>query len=504
MPGADIPGVTSEHPRAASGRLRDGATCGLVAEAVILPAVVAVALLDRHDVRWAYVAGAVGTLVASLAFLLAVRHLTRPAGPPSADGDTWIVVACLVLVGLALIDLATASPAALAAPAILLGTAYVFLVGSRRDRALAAPVAVALLSTVAWSDGVRGAPLWCTVGAYTATLVAVAAICSHVSARRRTPTDPGADAGLVRLRQDLDTAVVGTPGPGDSHLDDILAAGLRAAGSLLGADRAVVVLTGDEVVGRSVLASWPDTTTPCGDLLASETVAGVLATHAVVADGAVCALPAGRSDHGALVLVASRPVAPAGAAGVGSVADRLSTELIRATSRLAGAHPAAPARRTDPLTGLSDLDALLERLDIEMHRALRADTALAVAVLDIDHLSIINEDHGPAAGDAVLRAMAAVLISNTRAQDAVGRIGGGQFCLVLPDTDLVGAQHLVESLRMGGRDATTTLATTVSAGITGWDGGEDPADLVARAHRALQRAKATGRNRIVTIAVADH
>ena len=496
--------MTTEHRRSATSRLRDGATCGLVAEAVILPAVVAVALLDQHGVRWAYVAGAAGTLVASLAFLLAVRRLARPAGPPTADGDIWVVVACLVLVGLALIDLATASTAALAAPAILLGAAYVFLVGARRDRMVAGPVAVALLAMVAWGDGVRGVAFALTAGAYAATLVAVAAICSHVSAHRPPRRTPSEDAGLADLRRHLDAALDSPPGTGGTHLDEVLAAGLRAVGPLLGADRVVALVAGDPLAGRSVVAAWPDATTPCGDLVATEAVVGVLATHGVVAEGAVCALPAGWSPEGDLVLVASLAGGPEPATGAGGLADRLSTELIRATARLAARQGPRPERRTDPLTGLADLDALVERLDIEMHRALRSDAALAVAVLDIDHLGLVNEDHGTSAGDAVLRAMAAVLVSNTRAQDAVGRTGGGQFCLVLPDTDLVGAQHLVETLRAGGRDATTSLGTTVSAGITCWDGGEDPEDLVERARRALYRAKHAGRDRVVTIAVADH
>jgi diguanylate cyclase (GGDEF)-like protein len=503
---ADADQVNRGHRTATSGRLRDGAACGLLAEAVILPAVVTVALLDQQNVRWAAVAGAAGTLVAALLFLVMVRWMTRSPQMTAPADDTWLVIACLVLVGLALIDLATGSPAALASPAILLGSAYVFLAGAPRDAKIAGPVALALLTVVAWADNVRGVPLWLTIGAYAATLGALAAICTHIGGRRTTTTELGPT--LAQIRCSIDEVLAGQPGTGDTHVDEVLAVGLTGAATLLNADRVVALVVDGPIGGRTVIATWPDITTPCADLVASDAIAGVLATHSVVVNDRVCALPAGFTTHGEMVLVAGLPAQHASAsdsvAELTETADRLGSELLRATSRIAFAQGPPSSRRTDPLTGLCDLDALLERLDIEMHRSLRSDAALAVAVIDIDHLGLVNEDFGTAAGDGILRGMAAILVSNTRAQDAIGRTGGGQFCLVLPDTDLVGAQHLIESLRIGGRDATSSLGTTVSAGITCWDGGEDPEDLVERARRALYRAKSTGRNRVVTIAVADH
>ncbi len=488
---------------ATSGRLRDGAACGLLAEAVILPAVVTVALVDQQDVRWAAVAGAGGTLVAAVLFLVMVRFLTRSPQNSPPTGDTWLVIACLVLVGLALIDLATGSPAALASPAILLGSAYVFLAGAPRDAKIAGPVALALLATVAWCDGVRGVPLWLTIGAYAATLGALAAICAHIGGRRTTTPDLGPT--LAQIRCSIDEVLAGQPGTGDTHVDEVLALGLTGAATLLNADRVVALVVDGPIGGRTVIATWPDVTTPCADLVSSDAIAEVLATHGVVMNDRVCALPAGFTTHGEMILVAGFAAEHARASdSVAETADRLGSELLRATSRIAFEQGPPSSRRTDPLTGLCDLDALLERLDIEMHRSLRSDAALAVAVIDIDHLGLVNEDFGTAAGDGILRGMAAILVSNTRAQDAIGRTGGGQFCLVLPDTDLVGAEHLIESLRIGGRDATSSLGTTVSAGITCWDGGEDPDDLVERARRALYRAKSAGRNRVVTIAVADH
>ncbi len=82
----------------------------------------------------------------------------------------------------------------------------------------------------------------------------------------------------------------------------------------------------------------------------------------------------------------------------------------------------------------------------------------------------------------------------------MSRYGGEEFCLVLPDTDLLGGHHLLDQLRAGGRDSTTNLGVTLSAGLTSWDGIEDPVSFIDRADQALYRAKNSGRDRVVSIA----
>jgi diguanylate cyclase len=107
------------------------------------------------------------------------------------------------------------------------------------------------------------------------------------------------------------------------------------------------------------------------------------------------------------------------------------------------------------------------------------------------------------AGDTVLRAIAALMVSNVRAQDLVVRYGGEEFCLVMPDTDILGGHHLLDELRSGGREATTEYGVTLSAGLTSWDGFEDTTALIRRADEALYRAKDTGRNRVVSIQLSS-
>ena len=75
--------------------------------------------------------------------------------------------------------------------------------------------------------------------------------------------------------------------------------------------------------------------------------------------------------------------------------------------------------RTDPLTGLANRRCLYERIEIEMAHALRSDTPLSVAMIDLDHFKQYNDSYGHVAGDALLRGIAALMVSNVRGQDLV-------------------------------------------------------------------------------------
>ncbi|MBL8346591.1 MAG: diguanylate cyclase [Rubrivivax sp.] len=148
----------------------------------------------------------------------------------------------------------------------------------------------------------------------------------------------------------------------------------------------------------------------------------------------------------------------------------------------------------DPLTGLLNRRALLERYG---HETREAGVRLALVVLDLDHFKRINDTHGHPAGDAVLRDFAAALRSGLRAGDALFRLGGEEFALLLPGASAAQAAARVEGLRtIVGRWHLGQLgeAVTFSAGVA--VGGEGPLEsLLAAADEALYLAKRNGRNR---------
>ena len=154
----------------------------------------------------------------------------------------------------------------------------------------------------------------------------------------------------------------------------------------------------------------------------------------------------------------------------------------------------------DPLTGLANRRIFFEAAQRELQRWVRAPRPLAAVMIDADHFKRINDQHGHAAGDAVLRHLAACLTAGFRAIDVVARIGGEEFIALLPGTTAEAAEAVAarlcqtiatQSVHFEG----TTLRYTVSAGVAVMeDGVDDVNGLVRRADMAMYAAKAAGRN----------
>ena len=158
----------------------------------------------------------------------------------------------------------------------------------------------------------------------------------------------------------------------------------------------------------------------------------------------------------------------------------------------------------DGMTRLWNREAVLEILEQEIERSVREQSRLSLIMADIDHFKSINDRHGHLAGDEVIRGVARTLRSAVRQYDAVGRYGGEEFLMVLPNCEAQKALHIGERVRhMVEREKYVTesgsLSSTVSLGLTSWSPlPHTSADvLVAAADRALYRAKEAGRNRLV-------
>jgi len=153
---------------------------------------------------------------------------------------------------------------------------------------------------------------------------------------------------------------------------------------------------------------------------------------------------------------------------------------------------------TDDLTGLLNRRGIEPQIVREMHQAMRHAIPLSIALFDIDHFKSVNDRHGHAAGDQVLRAVAGAITQSIRGGDLAARWGGEEFLLVLPHTSLEGARHAgdrirvaVEALRVG-----DIPGVTISGGIACFESREDLSKVLARADANLYAAKAGGRNQI--------
>lgn len=158
---------------------------------------------------------------------------------------------------------------------------------------------------------------------------------------------------------------------------------------------------------------------------------------------------------------------------------------------------------TDSLTGLLNRRALYDALRHELVRSERYSHPLAVIVFDVDHFKSVNDRHGHAAGDEVLRHVASIATKVIRNTDTVARYGGEEFVVVAPETDLPNALRLAERLRTALRssdiplDQDATLSVTASFGVALLQPGEhSPDNVLRRADQALYAAKAAGRDRV--------
>jgi diguanylate cyclase (GGDEF)-like protein len=146
----------------------------------------------------------------------------------------------------------------------------------------------------------------------------------------------------------------------------------------------------------------------------------------------------------------------------------------------------------DELTGLPNRRAWSLDLPATMEHARIEETALAVAMIDLDHFKRFNDTYGHPAGDQLLRAAAINWRGHLRPVDRLARYGGEEFIVLLPVIDADDALVVLERLRV-----VTPSGQTFSAGVALWDRIESPAQLIARADRALYQAKTSGRNRSV-------
>ena len=159
----------------------------------------------------------------------------------------------------------------------------------------------------------------------------------------------------------------------------------------------------------------------------------------------------------------------------------------------------------DPLTGLYNRRYLEEILDREIRRAARAEQALSILVLDLDHFKNFNDTYGHDTGDAVLRETAALVMKSVRIEDVVCRFGGEEFVVVLPTADSSAARGRGERIRERMKELTvfhqgrSVGRITVSIGVATLPiHGTTPKELFESADAALYRAKREGRDRVVT------
>jgi len=160
----------------------------------------------------------------------------------------------------------------------------------------------------------------------------------------------------------------------------------------------------------------------------------------------------------------------------------------------------AKLAHTDPLTGLSNRRHLFEKLESEFARAQRYRRPFCLLYIDMDGFKAVNDQFGHLFGDEILRGSARSMRAVLRGTDLLARIGGDEFAVLLPETDLIGAEHVAAKLRKalaayGSQLSPSIPSLTLSVGV-GQISEEDDAieDILARADKAQYLAKSAGRS----------
>jgi two-component system cell cycle response regulator len=181
---------------------------------------------------------------------------------------------------------------------------------------------------------------------------------------------------------------------------------------------------------------------------------------------------------------------------------KVGERIIRSHEELAEAHMALKFEAShDPLLRIWNRKAIIDLLNKELSRAKRSQTSLTILFADLDFFKRINDSYGHLIGDDVLRNAAEKMSNAVREYDQVGRYGGDEFLVVLPNCATGAAREVAERVRQNIGDEPIVIAPvrvdiTACIGVSQWHSGQSTNDLLQRADVAMYRAKQNGRNRV--------
>ncbi len=477
-------------------QVRNAVLSGIIADSAAVPVLVSLVFVHREPFAWGYLLAGLGSLAVSVVYLAALTLRRGGALDAKSQADIAFVVICCALLALSFAELASGTRYGLYRPVVFVIVVMVGIIGDRRMRLTIGILAIGSVVWTSWVEGLRGGTLAVTDVIY-ATAITVVTVLIARTVRSFAGMADSRD-GMAALSDVLSEA---------RSLEEGFVAGLPLVADVLPCSQVAVVLRDAESGRTEPVATWPP---PAGAarrrsdsggprLARSDAVERAFRSDAIVVDPDVCAIPIGYTERGPLVLALLRKATskPTGLLPE-EAAEFVGAAFLRVSSRAAFVANLRLESMTDPLTGLANRRSLVERLSGDMARASRSGLPVSVAMVDLDRFKEYNDRHGHLAGDTVLRAVAALMVSKLRRQDLVARYGGEEFCLVLPDTDLRNAVRLLDAIRL----ATGELAggaVTLSAGITQWDGSEGVTSVVNRADHALYQAKHRGRDQVVAI-----
>lgn len=153
--------------------------------------------------------------------------------------------------------------------------------------------------------------------------------------------------------------------------------------------------------------------------------------------------------------------------------------------------------RIDTMTGIYNHSCIYEFLECEIEKSRRSHLPLSIAMIDIDHFKRVNDNYGHVSGDQVIKDIVSLIIEQSRTVDLIGRYGGEEFLIILPNTSLEGAIKLLNRIKdsIEAHTFLDNLKLTISIGAVDWY-QEEAIEFISKADQYLYQAKNNGRNRL--------
>ena len=280
-------------------------------------------------------------------------------------------------------------------------------------------------------------------------------------------------------------------------IEDALERALPLIAGILPVRRCVAVSIDEVGDIDKVLAAWPEREP--GDLALGGTFEAINARtyETVIVSGDKCYLPGGYVGTGtAVIILEFSHISWLSRFNLEDSIKSLVPSFLGLSARITHFALLEYQSSTDPLTGIPNRRVLFDRLYFELERSKRSGKPVSVAMIDLDHFKLYNDEFGHVQGDRALVSVTHIWSQRIRGQDLIARFGGEEFCLLMPETDADGAKRILTELKGLVSEVPTLKPVTASSGIAMWNSFEDPTTLLERADRALYVAKRKGRNRV--------
>ncbi len=474
-------------------KVKRGIAIGLVGVSGEIPTALVFLLLKKTAINWTYVSAILAWNAALLAYIAyKFRRLAR-AGSMRISPLLVLVITCCAQISNASASVAFGGNTGAFRVNMIVPIAFMGAVGGLSMNVITWVLTMGLGVWVSSAAGYTGKDLAAIIIVY-ATISAVVQGMVAMAVR--------SGLGRERLRSRLQE--INETSMRAETVDAGLQECLPLVSGIMSTDHIVAFISDAAGPGYSIKAAWPSVEPGDNHLCEIEEFAAAASKKGTTVGPLYCVVPIGFIGQGDLFLVMRRSTEKDRffLSGVkedfsADTADAIASAFLRMVNRVALISSQLIRSGVDPLTGLASRETLEDRLKTEMSRAVRMNSNLSVATLEVDYMAEFTIKNGKMASDELLKQVADFMSEHVRNHDFLVRYGTEQFAVLFADTGAEGAFSMVDRLRSSFKSRAEKAEVSLSAGVATWDFSESSASLLQRSDSALLQAKAQGRNQVV-------